>query len=122
MAGVLLLSSSPTLLFRIHDARIVEASGIAQGLRSPGVVYVQNDSGDSARFFALNRRTGQTAATITVAGATNVDWEDLAVSRGPAGTPQVWVGDIGDNKAVRREIRIYRMREPRISPRDHDRK
>ena len=30
-----------------------ELSGLAAGIRSPDVVYAQNDSGDSARFFAL---------------------------------------------------------------------
>ena len=63
------------------DPRITEASGIAIGIASPGVVYVQNDSGDSARFFALDTRTGKTLATYTVPGAANVDWEDLAVAR-----------------------------------------
>ena len=68
---------------------------------SPGVFYVQNDSGDDARFFAVDRRTGATVATVTIAGARNVDWEDIAAGPDAAGTPSVWLADIGDNDAVR---------------------
>ncbi|HZC69747.1 MAG TPA: hypothetical protein VE442_03545 [Jatrophihabitans sp.] len=104
------------MLFHIRDGRIGEASGIAPGLASPGVFYVENDSGDTHRFFALNRRTGATAAVITVSNARNVDWEDIAVARDAAGTPSVWLADIGDNDAKRNEVEVYRVREPHIRP------
>jgi hypothetical protein len=98
----------------LSDRRIDEASGIAQGIRSPGVFYVQNDSGDSARFFAIDTHTCDTAATVHVTGARNVDWEDIAVARDAAGTPSVWIGDIGDNDAKRPEVDIYRVDEPKV--------
>jgi hypothetical protein len=104
------------ILFHLADARITEASGIAIGQRSPAIVYVQNDSGDTNRFFALDARTGATAATVSVTGAENVDWEDIAVAPAADGTPSVWVGDIGDNDAQRAEVRVYRVPEPRIRP------
>ena len=113
--------AGPVTLFRFADPRITEASGIAHGLRSPGVFYVQNDSGDTARFFAVNRRTGRTAATVTVPGARNVDWEDIAVAPDRAGTPSVWLADIGDNDAVRAGVQVYRVAEPRIDPNGRDR-
>jgi hypothetical protein len=106
--------AAPQLLFHIADTRIGEASGIARGIASPGVVYVQNDSGDSARFFALDARTGATLATYTVPGATNVDWEDIAVARDRRGVPSVWLADIGDNDANRAEVRVYRVDEPHV--------
>jgi outer membrane protein assembly factor BamB len=99
-------------VFRFTDSRIDEASGIGVGLASPGVVYVQNDSGDSARFFAVDASTGATLAVYSVPGAQNVDWEDLAVARDARGVPSVWLADIGDNDAVRQEVRIYRVDEP----------
>lgn len=101
-------------MFRFSDPRIDEASGIAAGIASPGVLYVQNDSGDQARFFALDARTGRTLATYTVPDATNVDWEDIAVARDSRGVPSVWLADIGDNDAARSEVRIYRVDEPRV--------
>ena len=107
-------AGTATLLFQLGDARIDEASGIAVGIASPGVVYVQNDSGDSARFFALDARTGRTLATFTVPGARNVDWEDIAVAPDDRGVASLWIGDIGDNDSVRKEVTIYRVDEPRV--------
>ena len=97
---------------RFADSRIDEASGIGVGIASPGVVYVQNDSGDAARFFAVDASTGATLAVYSVPGAQNVDWEDLAVARDARGVPSVWLADIGDNDAARQEVRIYRVDEP----------
>jgi hypothetical protein len=115
LAAVLLAAvTAPQPLFHLDDPRIDEASGIARGIASPGVVYVQNDSGDSARFFALDARTGATLATYTVPGATNVDWEDIAVARDRRGVSSVWIADIGDNDAARPEVRIYRVDEPHV--------
>jgi hypothetical protein len=98
----------------LRDHRLSEISGIARGLRSPGVFYLQNDSGDSARFFAVDGHTGRVRAVYVVPGATNVDWEDIAVAPDGAGTPSVWLGDIGDNRADRSEVRVYRVDEPRV--------
>lgn len=96
------------------DPRIDEASGLAVGIRSPGVVYVQNDSGDSARFFAVDAGTGRTLAVCRVPGARNIDWEDLATARDARGVPSVWLGDIGDNDEVRTSITVYRVDEPAV--------
>jgi hypothetical protein len=101
--------------FHLGDHRIDEASGIGVGIRSPDAVYVQNDSGDSARFFALDRRTGRTLAVFTVPGAVNVDWEDLAVARDSRGVASIWLADTGDNDARRHEVRIYRVDEPVVT-------
>lgn len=105
---------SSRTVFRFADTRIDEASGIGLGIASPGVVYVQNDSGDSARFFALDATSGATLAVYTVPGARNVDWEDLAVAPDARGVPSVWLADIGDNDAARSEVRIYRVDEPLV--------
>lgn len=110
-----------TELFRIGDPRIDEASGIAVGRTSPGVVYVHNDSGDSARFFALDARSGATAATIAVPGATSHDWEDIAVAPNAAGRSSVWLADIGDNTLERSRMEVYRVDEPAIAPADRGR-
>jgi hypothetical protein len=113
--------AKPHVLFHFADPRIVEASGIAPGIASPAVDYVENDGGDSNRFFAVDARTGDTAAAITVPGARNVDWEDIAVARDAAGTPSVWLADIGDNDAARSEIQVYRVTEPHVRAADRDR-
>jgi hypothetical protein len=114
-------ASAARVAFRIADARIGEASGIAAGLASPAIDYVQNDSGDVNRFFALNARSGATSAVVTVRGARNVDWEDIAVAPDRSGTPSAWLADIGDNAAARSEVQVYRVPEPRLDAAARDR-
>jgi hypothetical protein len=108
-------AAAPAPAFRFHDPRITEASGIAVAQRNSGVVFVQNDSGDSARFFAVDERSGATVATIRVRGAHNRDWEDLATAPDADGVPSVWLADIGDNDAQRSEVQLYRVAEPRLT-------
>jgi hypothetical protein len=99
----------------ISNPAITEASGLAASIRNPGVLWVHNDSGDSARVFALGS-DGATRATYTLAGASAVDWEDMAVGRGPvADTSYLYLGDIGDNAAARPEIVVYRVAEPAVT-------
>ncbi len=118
-AGAVAFAERPTLLFRLHDPRLTEVSGAAVGIRSPDALYVHNDSGDRARFFALDARTGEVRAQFTVPGAVNVDWEDIAVARDARGVPSIWIADIGDNDATRSSVRIYRVDEPRVTEQTH---
>jgi len=115
------MASTAGVAFRIQDPRITEASGIAAGLASPGVVYVQNDSGDTNRVFALDGSSGATVATVTIAGAQAHDWEDIAVAPDAAGTPSLWIADTGDNDADRDEVQVYRVDEPSLRPAQPDR-
>lgn len=99
--------SSAKLLFRFKETRIVESSGLARATNFHRILYTHNDSGDSARFFAVNW-TGHTRAVYRLRGATAHDWEDMA--NGPNST--LWLGDIGDNHSVRDYITVYRVKEP----------
>src|SRR5438132_1842689 len=78
-------AAAPSPVFRLSDPRLTELSGLALGHRSPGVLYAQNDSGAAAEFYALDARTGTVLAVCRVPGAQNIDWEDLATGRDPAG-------------------------------------
>lgn len=115
-AAVAAPTSTPpgTVAFTLDAAQLDEVSGIATGIASPEVVYVENDSGDSARFFALDKRDGRLLASYRVPGARNLDWEDLAVAPDARGVPSVWLADIGDNQAGRDHVTIYRVDEPRV--------
>jgi hypothetical protein len=106
------------VLSHLRDPRIVEASGAAIGIRSPHILYTHNDSGDSARFFAVDLHTGATVASHAVP-AHAVDWEDIAVARDAHRHSAVWLADIGDNSAVRHEVDIYRVSEPAVAAGDH---
>lgn len=86
-----------------------EASGIAASRRTPGVLWSHNDAGLPI-LYALTTE-GAVQARIRVTGARVGDWESVSVGPCPQGTC-VYIGDIGDNYAKRREITIYRVPEP----------
>lgn len=91
---------------------VTEASGLAASRNNRGVVWAHNDSGGEPSLYALGA-AGQIRATLPVAGAVNVDWEDMARGPGPGGAPDwLYVGDIGDNEASRGSVRVYRVPEP----------
>jgi hypothetical protein len=104
---------APTELFRFQDAEIRESSGVAVGARRDDVIFTHNDSGDAPRFFAVDA-AGCTIARYTLEGAEAVDWEDMSTGPEHKGTPTLWLGDIGDNAAVRSGIAVYRVTEPKV--------
>ena len=96
-----------------HPA-LLEASGLTASTLTPGVLWTHNDSGDTARLFAL-RGNASLAAEVPVDGASAHDWE--AIAAGPfEGAPALYVGDIGDNPKSRANVTIYVVREPSIDP------
>ncbi|MFT5694990.1 MAG: hypothetical protein ACI9QQ_000965 [Myxococcota bacterium] len=101
---------------KLESRRINEASGIAASHRNPGVYYVINDSGDSAKVYAIDQ-TGRDLGSFFVSGAQAIDWEDIAV--GPAHDAAgffLYVADTGDNLERRDFVTVYRIPEPEISP------
>lgn len=97
----------------IASKELSELSGLAASARHGGVLYTHNDSGDRARFFALDERAAL-RATYELDGVTATDIEDLAVGPCPAGTC-VFLGDFGDNDERRGEVQIYRVPEPELA-------
>jgi hypothetical protein len=90
-----------------------ELSGLARGRRDPSILFANEDSGSGPVLTAL--RTGGTVlGHLTVTGAAAVDWEDIAAGPGPDGAPALFVGDIGDNDAVRDSVQVYRVPEPAL--------
>jgi len=91
-----------------------EASGMATSLANPGVLWVHNDSGDSARFSAINLQ-GELLGQFSLEGITAVDWEDMAAGPGPEpGVRYLYLGDIGDNSKHRPFVTVHRVREPTL--------
>ncbi len=98
----------------VTNPAITEASGIVASRTQPGIYWVHNDSGDSARIFAIDS-TGATRATYNFSGVSAYDWEDIALGPGPiSGVDYLYIGDIGDNSKIRPNIQIYRVREPAV--------
>lgn len=92
------------------EAPLVELSGLVASRTQPDVFFAHNDSGDSARFFALSA-TGRVLETYELPGATANDWEELTVMPCAAGSCLV-IGDFGDNRRVRTDYALYVVAEP----------
>ena len=98
----------------VHFAnrQLTESSGVAASRTRPGLLWTFNDSGNDPILFATDT-LGRDLGTFRVAGATNEDWEAIAL--GPCGAKQcLFVGDIGDNAERRQDVVIYRVPEPRL--------
>lgn len=109
--GLIASSTGP-----VTDPALREISGIVAGRVNPSQWWVHNDSGDSARLFALDNQ-GAVTRQYQLTGAMAVDWEDLAIGRGPlANTTYLYAADIGDNSSARAEIVVYRVPEPVVTP------
>jgi hypothetical protein len=93
---------------------INEASGIAASRKNIGVLWTHNDSGDSARIFAMNTH-GKHLGVYYIKGATNRDWEDIAVGPGPVDDENyIYIAETGDNFAQYDTKYIYRVPEPDV--------
>lgn len=107
----------PTVAFSFTDPRISESSGLVSSSTTPGIVFTHNDSGDLARFFAVDA-TGRTVATYLLPGVQARDWEDLARGPDEQGRSSLWLGDIGDNNALRDNgLLVHRVAEPVVGDR-----
>ncbi len=96
----------------IEFAAINEASGIAASKKNINVLWTHNDSGDSARIFAMNNN-GEHLGVYTIENAVNRDWEDISVGPGPDENENyIYIGEIGDNLAQYDLKYIYRIPEP----------
>jgi hypothetical protein len=112
-------TATPEVLGHLDTDKIREASGIASSVPLKGCYWTHNDSGNKPDVYLLNHK-GALISTIRLEDASNRDWEDIAEGIGPVkGKHYVYVGDIGDNSAVRKHIRIYRFPEPDKAPAEH---
>ncbi len=111
----------PAPLLRLTDPRLDESSGLAASTRHPQILWTHNDGGKRAQVMAVDRR-GRTVATVTLRGSARFgsgadidpfDPEALAPGRDGRGRPALFLGDIGDNNAVRRDVSVFRFAEPR---------
>jgi len=106
----------PTTLATIKDKSISESSGLIASRTTPGAYWTHNDSGDGPFIYAFDTR-GDSLGTFRVTGAQARDWEDIAAGPGPqANKSYLYIGDTGDNDAVRPEVVVYRVLEPSLSP------
>lgn len=101
-----------TVTGRVQDGALDELSGLVQSRANPGLLWSHEDSGAGPQLWAL-APDGRVLGGVTVTGAQAVDWEDIATGPAPSGEGDVlYVADIGDNRAQRGSVTVYRIPEP----------
>lgn len=94
----------------LASGELMEASGLQASRARAGDFFVHNDSGEPL-LYAIDE-TGRDLGTIAIVPARNKDWEDITSV--PVGDERwIVVGDIGDNMAKRKDIRLYFIEEPK---------
>lgn len=90
-----------------------EASGLALSRIDPSVLWLVDDEPGTDHVIAL-RRDGTVLARVRIEGMQAVNIEALAA--GPCDHDGaghcLYVGDIGDNRRSREDVRVYRITEP----------
>jgi hypothetical protein len=105
---------SPQQIGTISSSVLDEVSGLVDSRANAGTFWVHNDSGDSARFYAMSHG-GELLGAFPLDGATARDWEDMAIGARPDGGNYLYLGDIGDNDAKRSSVRVHRVAEPQFT-------
>src|SRR5690606_27949202 len=106
--------AAPVLVGRIETDEIKESSGLAAS-ECQDVLWTHNDAGSGPFIFAMDLQ-GKHLGTWRVDGAESRDWESIAGYRDKSGKCFMLIGDIGDNETNRRELQVYRIPEPEITP------
>lgn len=103
------------ILGYVQSTLLDEISGIVASRKNNGVLWVHNDSGDRAHFFALNKK-GRLLGIYNLQDAEAIDWEDIAIAPDPiSGGDYLYLGDTGDNNRSRATITVYRTLEPEVN-------
>ncbi|MFT3748629.1 MAG: T9SS type A sorting domain-containing protein [Agriterribacter sp.] len=74
-------------------------------------LYGHEDGGNNAVLLEIDSTTGQVVKTITIGGATNVDWEDITQDE-----TYIYIGDFGNNaNGSRKDLKFYRVPKASIA-------
>jgi hypothetical protein len=92
-----------------------ECSGLVASRDQDDLFWSINDSGNEPRIYPIHRNgelylsaDGVASTGVVIQGATNVDWEDVAVDT----DGHVIVCDVGNNLNQRRDLTFYLIDEP----------
>ncbi len=96
----------------ITDDRLVEASGLDQSYKNPGYFWTHNDSGGEPVLYLINK-VGEIVLEVELEGVINRDWEEVTTVE-DEGNSHIYIAEIGDNKAVRDDICLIRLEEPKM--------
>lgn len=92
-----------------------ENSGIVKSRSRDDLYWVHNDSGDDPKIYPIHSNGDDYAQSrysqdlgVTIAGAINVDWEDITTDR----SGNLIIADLGNNANDRRDLVLYIVPEP----------
>lgn len=103
----------PSDLGQIKRSNLNEASGLAEGIQNPNLLWCHNDSGGSPILYGIDKTNGEHLGLISMTNASNKDWEDVSVMTDfSTGKSYIYAADIGDNSAIRSFLKIYKVEEP----------
>ena len=90
-----------------------EISGLAASHAWPGTLWMLEDAGGSGVVYAVGT-DGTDQGSVSVLGASNDDWEDLALGPCPStdDCSCLYIGDVGDNDGDRDAAVVWRITEP----------
>lgn len=106
--------NAPQIVGTIKTSEIIESSGVIDSRCNADVLWTHNDSGDGSYIYALDKQ-GAKLGTFRIPNAKNIDWEDIATFKNPAGECFLYVGDIGNNDLDRNKLTVYRVKEPVVT-------
>lgn len=107
---------APVARAALGEAQLLEASGLVASPSQPDVLWLHNDSGDSARLFAV-ATDGRALGALALPNLAAIDIEDLAAGPCPdLSGPCLYASDTGDNKLKREELVVYAVPEPFVAP------
>lgn len=94
----------------IEDGRLVEASGIEESYINDGYFWTHNDSGSEPIIYLINEQA-EIIMEVELKGIRNRDWEEIVTVKDENGS-FIYIGEIGDNKAVHKDVKFFRIPEP----------
>ena len=84
------------------DNILIESSGLQM---AGNFLWSFNDGGGAAAIYRIDTLTNAVLQTVTLSGATNVDWEDIAFDGN-----YFYIGDFGNNaNGARTDLKIYKF-------------
>jgi hypothetical protein len=115
-AAVVLAAGTGAMQIATLPPAITESSGAASSSLSDDWFFTHEDSGAPAQFHAV-ATDGRLLATYVLPDVQARDWEDMARGPDEQGRSSLFLGDIGDNSALRElGLLVHRVPEPRPDP------
>ncbi|WP_411030476.1 hypothetical protein [Spongiimicrobium sp. 3-5] len=104
LLGSVLFAQENTALIGSLPTAVHETSGL---LFFNDHLITHNDSGNSPQLFEIDTLSLEIKRMVTVVGANNMDWEDLAQD-----DDYIYIGDFGNFEGGRQDLVIYRVSKP----------